>query len=167
MERKSSAKKPLRKPAIAPKRFVPSGGQPTTHFKKRIERVEASYTEEEELRPRPRPNPFAILERQKKRVTSRSHNVLTEIRRLQSTTDFLIPRAGFHRVVREVSQDQERDIRWTPMALDALQTSAEAYMINLFEDSYLCSIHAKRVTLLAKDMQLARRIRGVADPANH
>ena len=50
--------------------------------------------------------------------------------------------------------------------MEALQTSAEEYLVGLFEDSYLCTMHSKRVTLLARDMQLARRIRGVGDPGN-
>lgn len=39
-------------------------------------------------------------------------------------------------------------------------------MVGLFEDSYLCTLHSKRVTLMAKDMMLARRIRGLGDPGN-
>jgi histone H3/H4 len=47
-----------------------------------------------------------------------------------------------------------------------MQCGAEDYLVGLFEDSYLCSVHCKRVTLLSKDLQLARRIRGVTDPGN-
>jgi len=42
----------------------------------------------------------------------------------------------------------------------AIQEAAEAYMTSLFEDANLCAIHAKRVTLMSKDIDLARRIRG-------
>jgi len=42
----------------------------------------------------------------------------------------------------------------------ALQEAAEAYLVHLFEDTNLLAIHAKRVTIMQKDMQLARRIRG-------
>ena len=42
----------------------------------------------------------------------------------------------------------------------ALQEAAEAYLISLFEDGNLCAIHTKRVTLMPKDIQLAKRIRG-------
>ena len=70
-------------------------------------------------------------------------------------------------MVKEVTQDQNEDsFRWTSLGVEALQTEAEAYMVGLFEDSYLCAMHAKRVTLMLKDMQLARRIRGTKDPAN-
>ena len=51
-------------------------------------------------------------------------------------------------------------MRFQASAVLAMQEAAEAYLIGLFEDTNLCAIHAKRVTILAKDMQLARRIRG-------
>lgn len=51
-------------------------------------------------------------------------------------------------------------IRFQSQALLAMQEATEAYMIGLFEDTNLCAIHAKRVTIMAKDMQLARRLRG-------
>ncbi len=92
---------------------------------------------------------------------------LEEIKRQQNSTERLIPRATFSRMVREVCSDiLECNVRWTSLGLEALQCSAEAYMVGLFEDSYLCSLHAKRVTLMSKDMQLARRIRGLTDPGN-
>jgi len=53
-----------------------------------------------------------------------------------------------------------REYRWQAAALLALQEAAEAYLVHLFEDANLCAIHAKRVTLMVKDVQLARRIRG-------
>ena len=52
------------------------------------------------------------------------------------------------------------DIRLQSTAILALQEAAEAYLVGLFEDTNLCAIHAKRVTIMTKDMQLARRIRG-------
>lgn len=54
-----------------------------------------------------------------------------------------------------------KDFRWQSQALQALQEAAEAYLVYLFEDSNLCAIHAKRVTLMKRDIQLARRIRGI------
>ena len=54
-----------------------------------------------------------------------------------------------------------KDFRWQSHALQALQEAAEAYLVYLFEDANLCAIHAKRVTLMKKDIQLARRIRGI------
>ena len=50
--------------------------------------------------------------------------------------------------------------RWQSQAIQALQEASEAYLVHLFEDTNLCAIHAKRVTIMQKDIQLARRIRG-------
>eukprot|EP01104_Vermistella_antarctica_P016377 TRINITY_DN555_c3_g1_i1.p1 TRINITY_DN555_c3_g1~~TRINITY_DN555_c3_g1_i1.p1 ORF type:complete len:152 (+),score=26.30 TRINITY_DN555_c3_g1_i1:344-799(+) len=88
---------------------------------------------------------------------------LKEIRRYQHTTNLLIPKLPFSRVVREVMVQFERPgirLRLEVNALLALQESTEVYLTKLFEDAYLCAIHANRVTLMVKDIQLARRIRG-------
>ncbi|KAI3794617.1 hypothetical protein L1987_37249 [Smallanthus sonchifolius] len=84
---------------------------------------------------------------------------LREIRRLQKTVNLLIPAAPFIRTVREISNYLAPEItRWQAEALQALQEAAEDYIIQLFEDSMLCAIHAKRVTLMKKDWELARRL---------
>lgn len=85
---------------------------------------------------------------------------LLEIRKYQKGSELLIRRLPFQRVVREISQDFKHDVRWQSTAVEALQEAAEAYLVGLFEDTHLCAIHAKRVTITPKDMQLARRIRG-------
>ena len=85
---------------------------------------------------------------------------LREIRRYQGTHDLLIRKMPFMRLVREIVQDFKNDLRVQAAAVVALQEAAEAYMVGLFEDMQHCAIHAKRVTLMPKDMQLARRIRG-------
>ena len=86
---------------------------------------------------------------------------LREIRRYQSSTDLLIPKTPFRKLVREIARELvPRDYRWQTTALEALQCAAEAYLVGLFDDGNLCAIHAKRVTLMPKDLQLARRIRG-------
>jgi len=87
---------------------------------------------------------------------------LMEIRKFQKTTQLLIPRLPFSRVIREICDQvvPRANLRFQSAAIQALQEAAEAYLVTLFEDSYLCSIHAKRVTLMPKDMTLARRIRG-------
>ena len=85
---------------------------------------------------------------------------LREIRRYQKTTDLLIKRAPFQRLVREVAQDFKSDLRFQSSAVMALQEASEAFLVGLFEDTNLCAIHARRVTIMPKDMQLARRIRG-------
>jgi len=85
---------------------------------------------------------------------------LKEIRHYQKTTDLLIRKLPFQRLVREIATQFKEDLRWQSSAIAALQESAESYLVGLFEDSNLCAIHAKRVTVMPKDMQLARRIRG-------
>ena len=85
---------------------------------------------------------------------------LREIRKYQKTTDLLLKKAPFQRLVREVSQDYKADLRFQSSAVMALQEASEAYLVGLFEDTNLCAIHARRVTIMPKDMQLARRIRG-------
>ncbi|MFS8009295.1 putative transcription factor Hap3/NF-YB family [Helianthus anomalus] len=84
---------------------------------------------------------------------------LREIRKLQKGVDLIIPAAPFIRTVREISNYMSPEItRWQAEALQALQEAAEDYIIQLFEDSMLCAIHAKRVTLMKKDWELARRL---------
>jgi len=86
---------------------------------------------------------------------------LKEIRQYQRSTELLVRRAPFQRLVREIMQGTGvPDLRIQAVALEALQHAAEAYLILLFEDTNLCAIHAKRITIMPKDMQLARRIRG-------
>ena len=85
---------------------------------------------------------------------------LREIRRYQKSTDLLIRKLPFQRLVRELAQEFKADLRFQGSAVLALQEAAEAYLVGLFEDTNLCAIHARRVTIMPKDMQLARRIRG-------
>lgn len=102
---------------------------------------------------------------------------LREIRRYQKSTELLIRKLPFQRLVREVAQDFRTDLRFQSSAIGALQESTEAYLVGLFEDTNMCALHAKRVTirkcgkmgpledllnmyLEAKDIQLARRLRG-------
>jgi histone H3 len=86
---------------------------------------------------------------------------LREIRRYQKSSELLIRRLPFQRLVREIAVDFKTDLRFQAAAVEALQDSAEAYLVGLFEDTNLCALHAKRVTIMPKDMQLARRIRNV------
>ncbi|KAI9183973.1 centromeric DNA-binding histone H3-like protein cse4 [Blastocladiella emersonii ATCC 22665] len=87
---------------------------------------------------------------------------LREIRKYQKTTDLLLRRLPFSRLVREITDDlmPTQQFRWQASALGALQEAAESYIVHLMEDANLCAIHAKRVTLMTKDLHLARRIRG-------
>jgi len=85
---------------------------------------------------------------------------LREIRRYQKSTELLIRKLPFQRLVREIAQDFKTELRFQSSAVMALQEASEAYLVGLFEDTNLCAIHAKRVTIMPKDIQLARRIRG-------
>jgi len=87
---------------------------------------------------------------------------LKEIRKYQKSTNLLIPALPFSRLIREIVQDVSpiKDLRFQKTALMALQEASEAFLVMLFEDVLLCAIHAKRVTIMPKDMKLARRIRG-------
>jgi len=87
-------------------------------------------------------------------------NVLKEIKKFQNNVDMLIPKAPFSRLVREIAWDFKVDLRFHVKAFEALQEAAEAYLVGLFEDGQQCAIHARRVTITTKDLQLARRIRG-------
>ena len=85
---------------------------------------------------------------------------LREIRKFQKSTELLIRKLPFQRLVREIAQEVKADLRFQSQAVLAIQEAAESYMVGLFEDTNLCAIHAKRVTIMPKDIQLARRIRG-------
>ena len=92
---------------------------------------------------------------------------LKQIRQYQKSTELLIRKLPFQRLVREIASDSEviksplcGKVRFQSAAIMALQEATEAYLVGLFEDSNLCAIHDRRVTIMPKDIQLARRIRG-------
>jgi len=85
---------------------------------------------------------------------------LREIRKYQKSTERLIPKASFTRVVREIASQLKTDLRFGADMVNALHEAAEAYIVTLFEDCNLLAIHRKGVTITAKDIQLAQRIRG-------
>nr|XP_038043914.1 histone H3-like centromeric protein A [Anas platyrhynchos] len=114
--------------------------------------------------PRPSPRrPRAPSPPRRRRRYRPGQLALREIRKYQSTTNLLLRRQPFCRVVREICLLFTRgvDYQWQAMALLALQEAAEAFLVRLLEDAYLCSLHARRVTLYPKDLQLARRLRGL------
>ena len=100
------------------------------------------------------------------RATKRKHQyrpgtlALREIRHYQKKTNLLIKRTPFARLVREIAQGFMQELQFQNSAIGALQEAAEAYLVGLFEDTNLCAIHAKRITIMPKDIQLARCIRG-------
>lgn len=90
---------------------------------------------------------------------------LREIKLYQRSTHLLIRKAPFARLVRELLVTRHPaglEFRWQQAAIECLQEASEAYLVCLLSDAYLCSIHAKRVTLMPRDIQLIRRLRGPA-----
>ncbi|KAJ8467459.1 hypothetical protein OPV22_030011 [Ensete ventricosum] len=126
---------------------MPSGATPSTTATRSRDAPQGSPAQSQQKRRRRRFRPGVVA--------------LREIRNLQKTWNLLIPFAPFVRLVREITHFYSKEVnRWTPEALIAIQEAAEAHMIEMFEDAYLCAIHAKRVTLMQKDIHLARRIGG-------
>jgi histone H3 len=84
---------------------------------------------------------------------------LREIRKYQKSTELLIRKLPFQRLVRQIVYELKLEVRFQSSAVLALQEAAEAYLVSLFEDINLCAIHAKRITIMADDLRLAKRIR--------
>lgn len=95
-----------------------------------------------------------------KKPMRRGQVTLREIRQYQKSTELLIRRLPFQRLVREIAMRYKDDLLFQARALLALQEAAEAYLAGLFEDTNMCAIHAKRVTIMPRDILLARRVRG-------
>ena len=120
--------------------------QPRQHFGGKAPRVQLSAKKPASHRKPHRYRPGSVA--------------IREIRRYQKSTELLIRKLPFQRLCREIMQEFKTDLRMQSTAILALQEAAEAYIVGLFEDTNLCAIHAKRVTVKPRDMQLARRIRG-------
>merc|ERR1712066_759759 len=85
---------------------------------------------------------------------------IREIRKYQRSTDLLIRKLPFQRLVKDIAHEKNPELRFQASALLALQEAVEAYLVGLFEDTNLCAVHARRVTIMVRDIKLARRIRG-------
>ena len=85
---------------------------------------------------------------------------IREIKRYQKTTDLLLKKLPFARLVREIAQEFKHDLRFQKEAMRALQEATEGYLTELFDDTNLCCIHAGREGIKPIDMQLALRLRG-------
>ncbi len=77
---------------------------------------------------------------------------------VHKNTELLMRKAPFQRLVRKIACEIKSDLRMQSTALLALQEAAEAYLVGLFNDTNECTLHAKRVTIMPKDMQLAQHI---------
>ena len=88
---------------------------------------------------------------------------LLEIRKQQKSTDLLIRKLPFQRLVRYLCDKRHDSMRWQQAALEALQEAAEAYLIEVLQQANLCALHGRRVTVQVRDIRLTRRIRGVLD----
>ncbi|EGD77354.1 histone [Salpingoeca rosetta] len=96
----------------------------------------------------------------KRRHFRPGQRALREIREYQRSTDLLLLKRPFQRLCREIAQDMKSDCRFRVDALLALQEATESYVVGLFQDAMLAAVHAGRVTLMPKDIKLARHIRG-------
>ncbi|KAF3815408.1 hypothetical protein GH733_016790 [Mirounga leonina] len=94
-----------------------------------------------------------IITRKERRKEGLNLKIRPQIRRYQKSTELLIRKLPFQRLVREIAQDFKTDLRFQSSAVMALQEACEAYLVGLFEDTNLCAIHAKRVTIMPKDIR--------------
>ncbi|XP_055982423.1 uncharacterized protein LOC130034941 [Sorex fumeus] len=78
----------------------------------------------------------------------------------QKSNELIIRKLRFQRLVREIMQDFRTKLRSQNLAVLVLHEACEAYLVGLFEVTTLCTIHAKRVTIMSKDIQPACRIHG-------
>nr|QIK03900.1 centromere-specific histone H3 [Vicia ervilia] len=98
----------------------------------------------------------------KKRRNKPGTVALREIRKFQKTVKLLIPYAPFVRCVKQITNQLSTLVtRWTPEALISLQEAAEDYLVRMFEAGMLCALHARRITLMKKDIELTRRLTGI------
>ena len=98
--------------------------------------------------------------KERKRRVQRGIQALKEIQKYQKGVGLLIRKLLFQWLVREIAQRRREGLRFQSAAVLALQEVGEAFLVGLLEQANLCAIHAKRVTIMLKDIQLARRIRG-------
>ena len=97
---------------------------------------------------------------EKQRKIQRGMQALKEIQKYQKGADLLIRRVPFQRLVNEIVQRQGEGLKLQSLAVLALQEAGEAFIVGLMEQANLCTIHAKRVTIMSRDIQLACRIQG-------
>jgi histone H3/H4 len=99
-----------------------------------------------------------LVTRQKRRLKPGAR-ALREIRKFQKSSELLIRKACFQRLVRSIAQTVRPNFRFQSAALAAMQDATEAYLVSAFEDANLATIHAKRVTVSARDLDLVSRVK--------
>ncbi|XP_069604732.1 histone H3-like centromeric protein A isoform X1 [Ranitomeya imitator] len=174
LSHRRKSKQPQKRPAASPR--SPQSARPSTSQSPQSRRPATSQSPQSKTRASSRKSPEyegpstpKLSPGKGKKATNRKRpyrpgkRVLMEIRKYQKSTELLLRKAPFARLVREICMEYSRGMpyAWQSTAIMALQESAEAFLVRLLEDSYLCSLHAKRVTLYPKDIQLARKIRGI------
>ena len=130
---------------------------------KRIKRLEKLREENQKRAPRIKERKrkqLKTISDEKQRKTQKGMQALKEIQKYQTGTDLLIRRVPFQRLVKEIIQRQQGNLKLQSTAVLALQEAGEAFLVGLMEQANLCAIHAKRVTIMPWDIQLARRIQG-------
>ncbi|CDW54919.1 Histone domain containing protein [Trichuris trichiura] len=151
------------------KKSCPEAGSVSQRAKLQEELYGKVHRHKEDHQPRHSFTPSASEARKKKERKSKPLKqrrrrpgvlALQEIRIYQKGTELLIRRSPFQRVIRDIMQRLGRpNLRFQRLALEALQTGAEAYLIGLMEDTNLACIHAKCQTIMPKDIKLALRLR--------
>ena len=101
------------------------------------------------------------LLRKKRKGPEEGYKALTEIKKYQTSTDLLIQRLPFQRVVREIAQAVRTDLCFKSMAFITFQEAGEAFIVGLLEQSNLCVVHAKQVTVMPKYIQLHEESGGI------
>lgn len=153
---------------------APSRNGPSTSFRS-VSNSKPSHRHAETVpskaTPRRSNQPTTPPTRRRNRKTTvprkkRKNNVLREIRYLQFSNHTLIAKAPFVRVIYEILQEFSNDFRVTKESLSCLQEATEIYLTQLFDDANRCTIHRNKATLMVKDLELVRRLRGPNDPGN-
>tara|TARA_B110000902_G_C13903418_1_gene435330 strand:- start:79 stop:582 length:504 start_codon:yes stop_codon:yes gene_type:complete len=85
---------------------------------------------------------------------------LRQVKKFQKSTNLLLRKAPFQRLVRELAGNYKDGLRFASSAVLALQEATEAYVVSVLSDTNLCAIHSRRVTIMPRDLHLARRLRG-------
>ncbi|XP_039961758.1 histone H3.3 type b-like [Bactrocera neohumeralis] len=117
-----------------------------------------SMGESSQIDPIQRPMTVKLVKRNRKGVPNR--NFVKSYKLLVNRVDFMIPRASFSRIVREILMSLDTNVQYiTQTAFEALQTATEAYIEGRLEDANLLALHARRVTLMVRDLQLINYLR--------